>query len=71
MKEIIGRECKHAVYSKATDGSNDDVVMVKEILHFSDGTREPNIELIENYKRPFYVTTEQYRNHKEKKNGKK
>lgn len=41
--------------------------MVKEIVHYSDGTKKPNIHTIPNYQRPFYVTKVGHQNHKDRK----
>lgn len=66
--KIIGYECKHAVYTKANDGSGDDVVYVKEYAHYEDGRDPvPFLRPFVNYKRDFYVTKESARDHEEKK----
>lgn len=66
-KKLIGRECVHARYAAAGNGDNDDVLLVKEKLHFSDGSIVPNLKLIRNFERDFYVTKEGFRNHQQKK----
>lgn len=66
-EEIKGYECKHGVYVQASDGSKDDLVVVKEIVHTKDGRLIPNLRFFLNFKRDFYVTKEPYRNHNEKK----
>ena len=64
----IKYECKHAVYAPSNDPeSRDDLVVVKEIQHLPDGTKKPNLRLIRNYKRSFYLTREAYRDHKDNK----
>lgn len=63
---IVGREFKHAVHMAANE-TRDDHHMIKEILHYSDGTTKPNIRIIKDFKRPFYVTKPHYQNHKQKK----
>ena len=65
--EIKGRECIHARYSLANDGSKDDILLVKEKIHYKDGRIEPNIRIIKNYKQDFYITKEGFRNHEQKK----
>ncbi len=65
--EIVGLECKHVVYQKAIDGSNDDVLLVKEIVHTKDRGLIPRIFLKENYQRDFYITAPPFRNHHDKK----
>lgn len=63
----VGYECKHAIYVEAQDGSEDDMLLVKERHHFEDGSTKPNIRLIKNYERQFWVTREGYRKHVDKK----
>lgn len=65
-KTVVARQCVHARYAPSkTD--YDDVILVKEKVHYSDGTVEPNIRLIKNYQREFYVTKKGFRNHQQKK----
>ena len=64
---VLGYECKHAFYTKADDGSNDDVVLVKRNVHHADGTLVPEVKFIKNYKRDFYVVNENHRTYTEKK----
>lgn len=64
-------ECKHALYFTANDGSPNDLVVVKEYEYKPDGTRESRLRQIYNYQRPFYITKEPYRNHKDKKEWEK
>lgn len=66
MIELIGREFKHAIHIQADD-TRDDHHMIKEILHYNDGSTKPNIRIIKDFKRPFYVTKPHYQNHKQKK----
>jgi hypothetical protein len=71
-EEIAGFECKHAVYTNSKDPrKNDDVVVVKEVIHTKDGRTIPNLRFFKNFKRPFYVTRELHRNHSEKKEWEK
>lgn len=69
--DILGRECKHVSYVKARPRDRgevpDDLALVKEVVHLKDGTLVPNIRLIKNFRRPFYVTKPGFRNHEEKK----
>lgn len=66
-RKIVGRECRFAthVYPKRPDC--DDMHVVKEIVHYDDGTVEPRLNYIKNYKRPLYVTKKGYQNHQQKK----
>lgn len=70
-ENIKGYECKHAVYTEATDGSGDDLVLVKEYVHLNDGTRIPKLRPYVNYKRDFYITREGHQKHKDKKEWEK
>ena len=63
-KTVVARQCVHARYAASTI-DNDDVVLVKEKVHYSDGTVEPTIRLIKNYQREFYVTKKGFRNHQQ------
>lgn len=69
MTEIteIGRECRFAFHVPKKGYEDDDVHFVKEIIHYSDGTRKPNIRTIRNYERPVWITQPSYRNHSQKK----
>lgn len=64
---FIGLECKHTLHIPTIPGVRDDYHMVKEIIHFKDGKKKPNIRMIKDFKRPFYITKPHYQNHKDKK----
>lgn len=66
-EEIAYYECVHASYTKANNHSPNDAVIVKELIHCKDGRAIPNIRVIKNYKRDFYVTLPPYRTHKDKR----
>lgn len=66
-EEIDYYECISASYTKANDYSPNDLVIVKELIHCKDGRKIPNLRLIHNYQRDFYVTLEKYRVHKDKR----
>lgn len=66
-KKIKALECKHATYTKANDGSGDDLITVKEVIHYEDGTTEPNVRILKNYPRTFYITKKGFQNHTDKK----
>lgn len=63
---ILGRECRHAIYSEARDGGSD-IHLIKEYVHLSDGTMTINRRIKENYEREFWITKEAFRNHQDKK----
>lgn len=65
--EIAGYEFRHATYANNYKVTQDDVVVVKENIHYKDGRIEPNVRIIKNYKRDFWVTKEGHRNHTDKK----
>lgn len=67
VEDVQGIECKHISYQAALDGSLNDYMLVKEIVHTKDGGQYPRLKAYENYKRPVYITRENYRNHKDKK----
>lgn len=69
-KKIIGKECRHAirtVSNKFKKPYRDDFILIKEIQHWSDGSRTCSLVPIKNFKRPYWITKEKYRNHKQKK----
>lgn len=63
---IVGRECRHVLHVPANK-ERPDLHLVKEVVHKSDGTAEPRLRWIKSFKRPFWVTSPQYRTHKQKK----
>src|SRR5690606_30853048 len=42
-------------------------LMVKEVIHYEDGTLLPNVRLFHNYQREFWVTKPGFRKHTDKK----
>lgn len=70
-EDVVGMECKHAVYIKADPSDYgaipDDLAFVKEVVHLKDGRRIPRTRRLVNFKRPFYITKPGFRKHKEKK----
>lgn len=67
MTNIKGKECKFVVHIPSYHPDVDDVHLIKEVIHFEDGTTKPKVTFVKNYKRPFWITKRQYRNHKQKK----
>jgi DNA polymerase elongation subunit (family B) len=65
--QVVGVECRFAVYVKPPEGERDDMHLVKEIIHMKDGRAIPNVRLLKNYKRPFWITRPAYRNHEDMK----
>lgn len=66
-KKVVARECRFVTFCPAPDSRSDDLHVVKEILHYEDNTTQPNVRLIKNYKRPYWVTKKGFRNHQDKK----
>lgn len=66
-ENIKGIECKHVAYQQAIDRSENDMLLVKEVVHTKDNQQIPRIKLIENFQRPVYVTKKPYQNHQDKK----
>lgn len=65
--QIVSRECKHATYSRDRTGQEfSDMLTVKEWITLDNGIRVPNIRLIKDYKRPYWVTKPPLRTHPEK-----
>lgn len=54
-------------YDKITGEISDDIHYVKEKIVYADGTIEKKLNVIRNYKRPFWITIENFRRHKNKK----
>ncbi len=63
-EDILGYECKHATFRK---NGNNDILVVKEVIHLKDKRRIPNVRIVPNYKRDLWMTREGFRNHKDKK----
>lgn len=70
--DYLGIEPKHIVYLKAQDGSRHDALVVKEVGHLKNketGELEHKVRLkvLEDYKRPFWVTDKGKQVHKDKR----
>lgn len=70
-EDIAGYECRFAVYCPAQDGSGEDIHLVKEVVHFKDGSKKPSTRILHNWKRPFWITKKGMRRHKDKKEWEK
>jgi len=64
-KEIIQRQLIHTCHFR--NKISDDIVVIKEKLRLKNNSIIPNIRIIKNPLRTFYVTKPAYRNHKHKK----
>lgn len=63
--QILGLEPMNIVYSQSKF-KNSDIMLVKEYVHLKDGTKVPNLRMIKNHKRKFWVTQPGKRDHKDK-----
>lgn len=70
-KEIKGIECRFVTHVPSKSSDIPDFHLIKEHVHYTDGTSEPNIKKIYNFKRPYWVTRPNKRNHKDKKEWEK
>jgi hypothetical protein len=59
-------ECKFATYCPSHSGQGD-LHVVKEVIHHPDGTTEPHLRFLRNFKRKFWVTKPGFRTHKFKR----
>lgn len=66
-EDVLGLECKHAIYTESCKNETDDLLTVKELVHLKDGSKVPRLRFYKNRQRPFWITKEKYRNHKDKK----
>jgi hypothetical protein len=67
MTTVKGKECKFVVHVPSYHPDVADVHLIKEVTHYQDGTLIPSIRLVKDYKRPFWITKNTFRNHKQKK----
>lgn len=65
--KVVAKECRFAIHIPTRTTDVPDLHLIKEQLHFEDGTSAPNIRFIKNYERSFYVTRKSQRNHHSKK----
>lgn len=60
------REFIFASYSKS-HLADVDILAVKEHLHYPDGEIKPNLRIVKDYQRKFYITKPEFRDHEQKK----
>lgn len=65
-RKIVKTEVRNAIHLPRTE-LNPDIHYVKTQVTYDDGTREPRIALLRDFKRPVYVTKPSYRDHLDKK----
>lgn len=66
-KTIKGKECRFVVHIPTRDVDIPDYHLIKETIHYTDGTSEPNLRMIENYQRPYWVSKMNARSYTQKK----
>lgn len=66
-KDIVKREVRFAVHIPKNHIRTHDYHYVKEQVTYSDGTREPRVFLVRDFKKPVWLTKEAFRTYKEKK----
>jgi hypothetical protein len=66
-ENVLGMECRFAVYIDPPDRDMPDMHLIKENITYKDGTVKPNVKLVWDYKRPFWINKEGTRNYKQKK----
>lgn len=66
-EDVVGIECRHAVFIEPAGNSRDDYHLIKERVHLKDKTSVPNIRVVKNYKRPYYLTREAHRKYTQHK----
>jgi len=66
MADIKCIEYRNGIWVKESD-KNKDAHIVSELITYEDGTTDKNLRIHYDYKRPFYLTKEFYRDHKQKK----
>lgn len=54
-EDILGYECRFAVFSPGNRYSQRDLHVIKEIIHTKDGREIPHLRKVYDYKRPFWV----------------
>lgn len=64
---IKGIECRFAIHIPSNHPNIPDVHLIKEQIHYSDGTIKPNIRFIKNFQRSFWITKKNKQNHEQKK----
>lgn len=69
--DILGYEAKHITHVRE-QGGNNDMHVIKEVIHLKDKRRIPHVKLVVNYERPFWIDPavrkpENQRPYKEKK----
>lgn len=64
---IVARECKFAIHIPERYNVRPDLHLIKEQQHWSDGSITPNVRLVKDFRRKFWVTNKSKRSHTQKK----
>lgn len=64
-EDILGKECMHISYTPSFDGK-EDALIIKEYIHLKTGEVIPNLRILENLERSFWITKPARRNHIDK-----
>jgi hypothetical protein len=65
-KDVVQTECRFAFHTEHKE-SGDDLHLIKEAVTLKDGRTVPNVRLVKNYKRPFWISKKGNRDFKELK----
>lgn len=66
-RKVVAKECRFVTHIPKMEGVREDIHLIKEWVHYDDGSKEPNLKRVLNYKRPFWVTAPAHRDHLQKK----
>lgn len=64
---VTNRECKFVIHLYAKEGIREDAHLVKQYTTYEDGSIVPELRLIKNFQRDFYVTKPHFQKYKQKK----
>lgn len=67
QRQVKGYECRFAVSCPPARPGGDDLHVVKEVIHYTDGTTSTNLRKLMNYQRPFWIAKKGCRNYEDKK----
>lgn len=70
-EDVVSKECRFVTYVKNPTPDEPDLHVVKEILHMKDGSTIPNLNLLYDAPRPYWVTKKGFRNHQQHKEWEK
>ena len=70
-EDVVSKECRFVTYVGNPHPDEPDLHVVKEIVHLKDGTKVPNLNLLYDAPRPYWVTKKGFRNHQQHKEWEK